>query len=202
MLLLITGASGVGKTMLRRLVQADFADVLDAAELVEIAGPPEWSLRWRHRAVEQVVQHALRAQHVGRHVLLCGDPVPPGEVYAAPSADALGGVAVCLLDATEDAQRHRLAGRGDDPTLIPPHVAFATWMRAHVADPTHHPEVIAHGGCERMQWDRWLQRDAHSCPRSHDVITRRTAPRSRWPHPPPPGSGAFSIRQRRHGGGM
>jgi hypothetical protein len=51
MLLLLTGASGAGKS------------------------------------TETVVQRALELQGVGRHVLLAGDPVAPGEVIAAPSAD-------------------------------------------------------------------------------------------------------------------
>jgi broad-specificity NMP kinase len=125
MLLLITGASGMGKTTVRKMVAAEFADRLESVELAEVAGPPEWSLRWRHQAVEKAVQRAVQAQRHGKHFLLCGDPVPPAEVYAAPSADQLESISVCLLDASEDSQRIRLMERGDDPSLIPHHIALA-----------------------------------------------------------------------------
>lgn len=159
MFLLITGASGVGKSTVRQLVAAEFADVLEAAELAEVGGPPEWSLRWRHQAVEQAVQRAIQAQQAGKHFLLCGDPVPPGEVYAAPSAGQLAHVAVCLLDVSPEAQQDRLLRRGDDPALIPHHIAFAAWMRQHIAKPRHHPEVITQSGWEQMRWERWLDDD-------------------------------------------
>src|SRR6478752_10615066 len=156
MLLLVTGASGMGKTTVRKLVAAQFADRLESAELVEVAGPPEWSLRWRHQAVEKAVQRAVQAQRRGKHFLLCGDPVPPAELYAVPSADQLERIAVCLLDATEDAQRARLMERGDDPALIPHHIAFAAWMREHIVNPGPRLDVIRQGGWEEMQWDRSL----------------------------------------------
>ena len=156
MLLLVTGASGMGKTTVRKIVAAEFGDRLDAAELVEVAGPPEWSLRWRHQAVEKAVQRAVQAQRRGKHFLLCGDPVPPAQLYAAPSADQLERIAVCLLDATEDAQRARLMERGDDPALLPNHTAFAAWMREHITNPGDRLDVVRQGGWEEMQWDRAL----------------------------------------------
>ena len=67
MLLLITGASGMGKTTVRKLVAAQFADQLESAELAEVAGPREWSLRWRHQAVEKAVQRAVKVQRDGKH---------------------------------------------------------------------------------------------------------------------------------------
>ena len=156
MLLLITGASGMGKTTVRKMVAAGFTDRLESAELAEVAGPPEWSLRWRHQAVEKAVQRAVQAQRRGKHFLLCGDPVPPAEVYASPSADQLESIAVCLLDASEDSQRLRLMERGDDPSLIPHHIAFAAWMRAHITNPGHRLAVVQQDGWEKMQWDRWI----------------------------------------------
>jgi len=156
MLLLITGASGMGKTTVRKMVAAQFADRLESVELAQVAGPPEWNLRWRHQAVEKAVLRAVEAQRHGKHFLLCGDPVPPAEVYAAPSADQLESIAVCLLDAAEDSQRIRLMERGDDPALIPHHIAFAAWMREHITNPKHRLDVIRQGGWEKMQWERLL----------------------------------------------
>jgi len=177
MLLLVTGASGMGKTTVRKLVAARFADRLEAAELVEVAGPPEWSLRWRHQAVEKAVQRAVQAQRHGKHFLLCGDPVPPAEVYAAPSADQLESIAVCLLDATEDSQRLRLTERGDDPALIPHHIAFAAWMRDHITNPRHRLDVVRQGGWEKMQWERSLAAmDQQQLWRSHRIDTTELDP--------------------------
>ena len=177
MLLLITGASGMGKTTVRKMVEAQFADRLEAAELIEVAGPPEWSLRWRHQAVEKAVQRAVQAQRHGKHFLLCGDPVPPAEVYAAPSADQLESIAVCLLDATEDSQRLRLTERGDDPALIPHHIAFAAWMRDHITNPRHRLDVVRQGGWEKMQWERSLAAmDQQQLWMSHRIDTTRLEP--------------------------
>jgi predicted ABC-type ATPase len=98
MMLLVTGASGVGKSTVRALIAEELAPNVRAVELTQIAGAPTYERGWRQRAVEQVVQVALAEQEVGRHLLLAGDPVPPGEVLAAPSADRLDGFAACLLD--------------------------------------------------------------------------------------------------------
>src|SRR6476469_2817831 len=177
MLLLITGASGMGKTTVRKMVAAQFAERLESAELVEVAGPPEWSLRWRHQAVEKAVQRAVQAQRHGKHFLLCGDPVPPAELYAAPSADQLESIAVCLLDATEDSQRIRLMERGDEPALIPHHVAFAAWMREHITNPRHRLDVVRQGGWEKMQWERSLAAmDQQELWRSHRIDTTQLDP--------------------------
>lgn len=155
MFYLVTGASGAGKSTVRRILEAKFEDDLVMAELATLGITPEWNLAWRHRMVERVVRLALDAQTDGRPFLFCGDPVPPGELFAAPSANELDRIAVCLLDVAEEAQRRRLIERGDDPTLLPNHVAFAEWMRAHHADPGHRPDVITTDGWEGMRWDRW-----------------------------------------------
>src|SRR5688500_12009734 len=140
MLFLVTGASGVGKSTVRKLIEPEFADILEIFELGMLGSTPKWEIAWRHRMVERTVRRALEAQREGRHFLLCGDPVPPGEVWAAPSADHLDCLAVCLLDAGEQAQTTRLLERGDDLSFIPRHVAFADWMRQHVVDHRHRPD--------------------------------------------------------------
>lgn len=120
MMLLVTGASGVGKSTVRALIAEELAPQVRAVELTQIAGPPTYERGWRQRAVEQVVQVALAEQEAGRHLLLAGDPVPPGEVLAAPSADRLDGFAACLLDCGPDEQERRLRERGDPEDLLPP----------------------------------------------------------------------------------
>ena len=156
MLFLVTGASGVGKSTVRKSIETAFAPALESAELGMLGSAPQWTLEWRHRMVERAVRRALEAQRAGRHFLLCGDPIPPGEVWAAPSAVQLGRLEVCLLDANEAAQTSRLRKRGDDLTFIQHHVAFADWMRQHVVDHRHRPEVIVQNGWSEMRWERWV----------------------------------------------
>ena len=170
MFFLVTGASGMGKSTVRRLIEPEFAGVLEVAELGMLGSTPKWTIEWRHRMVERTVLHALEAQLTGKHFLLCGDPVPPGEVWAAPSADHLDGLAVCLLDAGENAQTARLLERGDDSKFIPHHVAFAAWMRHHVIDHRHRPEVITQNAWPQMRWDRWVGTAAVQPPWSSYII--------------------------------
>jgi hypothetical protein len=156
MFLLVSGASGAGKSTARRLVADELEPGVECVELHDVVPiPPVPTLAWRHRATEAVVRHALDLQEQGRHVLLAGDPVAAGEVLAAPSADRLDGIAICLLDVDADAQAARLLARGDDPALLVHHVAFADWMRGHAADPHHRPEVLQTDGWEEMHWQRW-----------------------------------------------
>jgi len=170
MFFLITGASGVGKSTIRKLIEPKFADVLEAAELAMLGSTPQWSIEWRHRMVERMVQHALQVQREGKHFLFCGDPVPPGEVLAAPSADHLDRLMVCLLDASEATQTARLRNRGDDSGFIPQHVAFADWMRHHVVNHRYRPEVIIQNGWQEMRWDRWVRSAAVHPPWSYHVV--------------------------------
>jgi hypothetical protein len=159
MFLLVTGASGAGKSTVRRIIAPALDGRVETVELATLGITPEWSLGWRHRVLEQVALRAIEADRAGRHFLLCGDPVPPGEVLATPSGDRLGTLHVCLLDVGPEAQRTRLLARGDDPALLPNHLAFAEWMRRHVADPPHRPDVIMGGGWDQMRWERWVGSD-------------------------------------------
>lgn len=170
MFFLVTGASGVGKSTVRKLIEPEFADVLEVAELGMLGSTPKWKIEWRHRMVERTVRRALNAQREGKHYLLCGDPVPPGEVWAAPSADRLDSLDVCLLDAGARAQTARLLERGDDSKLIRQHVAFADWMRHHVVDHRHRPEVITRNAWRQMRWDRWVGIAAMRPPWSNHII--------------------------------
>jgi hypothetical protein len=160
MFLLVTGASGAGKSTVRRAIARRVSPEIECVELSGIGAVPAVpDLAWRQRATEAAVQRALELQAQGRHLLLCGDPVAAGEVLAAPSAIGLNGVAVCLLDVGPDAQSARLAHRGDDPSLLPHHHAFAEWMRGHARDPRHMPHVLSVNGWKAMRWDRWTATD-------------------------------------------
>jgi len=152
---LITGASGAGKSSVRAAIEPALSPDVECVELGHVVAVPAVpTLAWRQQATEAVVRRALELQEEGRHLLLAGDPVAAAEVVAAPSAVALGGVAICLLDLSAEAQAARLARRGDDPALLPNHQAFAAWMRRHAEDPLHMTHVLSTGGWDAMRWDR------------------------------------------------
>jgi hypothetical protein len=154
-LLLVTGASGVGKSTVRSLVAEELAPAVESVELVHVlplrAAPTR---AWRQQAAEEAVRRAVELQSAGRHLLLAGDPVPAAEIVATPSAPLLEGIAVCLLDASPEAQTVRLTARGDDPSVLHHHHAFAGWMRESASDPLHMLEVITTNGWNQMRWDR------------------------------------------------
>ena len=155
MFLLVTGASGAGKSSVRALVERELSPTVECVELGQVVDVPAIPTKtWRQRATEVVVRRALELQQDGRHLLLSGDPVAAGEVAAAPSSSALEGLAICLLDVSPDAQAERLAARGDDPPLLRHHQAFAEWMRRHADDPVHMPHVLSTDGWDEMRWDR------------------------------------------------
>jgi len=153
-LLLISGASGAGKTSVRQTIAADLAPEVEAVELRHLdAVPAVPDVAWRQRMAARAVARACELAAAGRHLLLAGDPVAPVEVLAAPSAASVD-IAVCLLDVSADAQRNRLRMRGDPEELLVNHAAFADWMRHHAADPTYMPHVLTTGGWEGMEWSR------------------------------------------------
>lgn len=156
MLLLVAGASGVGKSTVRLMLEPKLRSEVECVELGHLLErhPVARTLGWRQRMAEVAVRRAIELQESGRHLLLSGDPVAAIEVVAAPSAVDLEGLAVCLLDISAAAQAERLQGRGDDPALLVHHQAFADWMRAQATDPTHMTHVVSDSGWEEMDWER------------------------------------------------
>jgi hypothetical protein len=153
-LFLVTGASGVGKSTVRELVAPRLGPTFTAVELGDLASTAAVSMRWRQETAEIAAVRAVELAPSGRHLLLCGDPVAPAEVVAAPSADRVGGVAVCLLDATPEAQTSRLTGRGDDPALLDAHLGFGQWMREHTVDPVPRLDVLTQDPAPGARWGR------------------------------------------------
>jgi hypothetical protein len=153
-LLLVSGASGAGKTSVREAIAGELAPDVEAVELRDLdVVPAVPDLAWRQRMAERAVARAGELDGRGRHLLLAGDPVAPGEVLAAPSATSVD-IAACLLDVSAPVQRERLRGRGDPDELLPRHAAFADWMRRHAVDPGYMPHVLTTGGWDAMQWAR------------------------------------------------
>lgn len=158
MLLLVTGASGVGKTTARIHATKLLDSTFEAAELWHLGPIPAVpTVRWRQQQVDVAVRRATELAREGRHLLLAGDPIPAGEVLAAPSAGEVD-VAVCLLDADARSQSARLDARNDPPELRHLHLGFADWMRVHAVDPSYVPEAVTTDSWEQMRWDRWVGR--------------------------------------------
>lgn len=157
-LLLVTGASGVGKSTVRALVAPELAPAVECVELLMLTPMPRAMTKvWRQQTAELAVRRAVELQESGRHLLLAGDPVPAIELVAAPSAPELDAIAVCLLDASPTAQAERLTERGDPAELLVHHQAFADWMRQQARDPLHMTHVVADDSWEEMRWDRLEQ---------------------------------------------
>jgi hypothetical protein len=155
MLLLITGASGAGKSTVRESVARELSPAVECVELRHLSPAPAAITRvWRQQTAEVAVRRAVELQASGRHLLLSGDPVPAVEIAAAPSATELDAIAVCLLDVGPEAQAERLTARGDPPAQMPHHQAFAEWMRQQAVDPLHMTHVVSDGGWEEMRWER------------------------------------------------
>lgn len=145
----------MGKSTVREMVAAELSPQVECVELAELVPLPAMVTKvWRQQAAEAAVRRAVELQGSGRHLLLAGDPVPAIEIVASPSAPQLEAIAVCLLDAAAEAQAARLNARGDDPTLLPHHQAFAEWMRRQAGDPLHMPHVVSEQGWEAMRWER------------------------------------------------
>ncbi len=160
MLLLVSGASGVGKSMAgvkaSRLLAESNPGEFEHAEFYTLGPIPEVpTVTWRHEMAEVAAQRAIALEKEGRHLLFAGDPIPAGEMLAVPSADAID-IAVLLLDADEAAQTARLEGRQDPPEWLPNNLGFANWMRHHAVDPSFVPEAITTDGWPEMRWERWL----------------------------------------------
>jgi hypothetical protein len=153
-LLLVSGASGSGKSSVRQAIAAHIEPAVTSVELRHLDSIPAVpTLAWRQQMAERAVKRAQQLAKGGRDLLLAGDPVAPGEVLAAPSAPTVD-IAICLLDIDEEAQRERLLRRGDPEELLPHHVAFADWLRRHAEDPSHMPHVLRGDGWSGMRWSQ------------------------------------------------
>lgn len=151
---LVSGASGVGKSTVREHLGPRLGPTFEAVELRDLAPTDAVSVRWRQETADLAAARAAQLQALDRHLVLCGDPVAPAELIAAPAASRAGGVAVCLLDANPEVQAARLAGRGDDLSLFEAHHGFAQWMREHASDPLPRLDVLTHHGAPDARWDR------------------------------------------------
>jgi len=159
MLLVVSGASGTGKTTARFKAAPLLGHAVEPVELWHFGPIPAVPTQvWRQQTVEKAVQRAIELDAEGRHLLLAGDPVPAGEALAAPSADRVD-IAVLLLDVDDATLNARLDARQDPPEWRHLHLGFADWMRHHAVDPQYVPEALTGAGWSEMRWDRWFGGD-------------------------------------------
>jgi hypothetical protein len=156
MLFKLTGSSCSGKTTLA-YAAADRLAQIAVHDFDELGVPEGADLHWRHRMTEMWVRRALEYQERGIDLLLTGQS-PLGEVLAVPSAPLLDGIAVCLVDVTDEVRRVRLAerdpGRWDAPA-VDAFVGWAAWHRKHALDPRYRPDVVIGNSWPEMVWHRW-----------------------------------------------
>jgi hypothetical protein len=105
------------------------------------------------------VRRALEYEDRGIDLLLTGQS-PLGEVLASPSTPLLDGIAVCLVDVSDEVRCSRLTkrdpGRWDAPA-VDAFLDWAAWHRNHAEDPRYRPDVIVDDSWSRMAWHRWAE---------------------------------------------
>jgi hypothetical protein len=154
MLLLLTGSSAAGKTTLAQALPV--IEGLAVHDFDEVGVPANADKAWRQRTMEQWFRRALELQDQGSDLLLaCQSPM--GEALATPSADRLGGLAVCHVDCKNDDRLVRLMAR---PGIYPQEMldaltGWADYMRMHHADPQYRQDVLMDECWPEMRWDRW-----------------------------------------------
>lgn len=154
MLFLVSGASCTGKSTARQGALPLLGERFAGIELRDLGEVPEQpTVAWRQEMVERAVQLALALESEGRHLLLAGDPVPAAEILAAPSGDRVR-AAACLLDLSPELHAERLRSRGEPEELIPRHLAWADWLRAHAQSPTRRLEAVLVNSWPEMAWER------------------------------------------------
>ena len=145
-LLLISGASGSGKTSVRQAIAAHLEPTITTVELRHLGAVPDPpTLEWRQRMAEEAVLRAAHFDGEGRHLLLAGDPVAPGEVLAAPSARWSTSPSACSMSVSTPSGNGS-AAEGTPRSCFARHVAFADWLRGHAIDPRHMTHVLSTDG--------------------------------------------------------
>jgi hypothetical protein len=70
----------------------------------------------------------------------------------------LDGIAICLIDVSDEARRRRLTKRDADrwdATAVDAFLGWAAWHRKHAQDPRYRPAAIIDGSWPRMAWHPW-----------------------------------------------
>jgi type II secretory pathway predicted ATPase ExeA len=92
MFLLVTGASGAGKSTVRRAAAASLSPEVECVELHHVISVPAIpTIAWRHQATEAAVQRALQLQAEGRHLFAEPCVAKPRHAPVSARSPASGG---------------------------------------------------------------------------------------------------------------
>ena len=151
MILLLTGASGGGKTHVMPYIKSILPDacVRDSDDL----GIPG-DKAGRQERLEDWVKEAIRLQSVDISLVLCCQ-APFGELLACPSAHKLDGLGCCLLDCHDHVRIDRLRRRGDNCGTLEM-LSWSSWHRMHAVDPQWRQDVIRDDSWDGMRWENWI----------------------------------------------
>ena len=157
MLFVLSGSSGSGKSTLARAFSGRVPRLV-VSELGEIADEPwngdrsdHW---WRRDLTERWLSNAAELESFGEDLLLTEAVL--GEVLAAPSATRISGIAVCLVDCTDNERVRRIRARGEiDDVELQHFINWSDWLRGHCADPQFWADPIRADGDTTWYWSRW-----------------------------------------------
>lgn len=153
MLFLVSGASGSGKSRLRRELEQSEPGRL-WLDFDDPRIPPDSGKMGRQRRLEGWLGVVLEAQARGQDAALFAQS-PLGELLAAPSAQYLTGVRALLLDVGDVERVERLRLRGTPEHATQDMLNWAAWHRLHASDPLWRPDVLSEDGWSEMVWSRW-----------------------------------------------
>ncbi|MCA9688490.1 MAG: hypothetical protein KC636_02705 [Myxococcales bacterium] len=150
MLMLLSGASGSGKSMC-------VAALRDRWPAVRVREDDELLATGKRRVeiVEALVAEAAADARAGRSTLLATQ-APLGELLAAPSAIEHAAIAACLLDCHDVERLRRVRARqpDDHARFNQHHLNWAAFHRVHAVDSRWQQDVIT-GQDPSLRCDRW-----------------------------------------------
>ena len=124
---------------------------------MSIGVPSNANPTWRQKELEQWVRRVLACEADGVDVLLSGQS-PLGELLAAPSSPLLEGIAMCVVDVSDEQRASRLQQRNPGVWSTPALHNFnlwGRWHRLHAENPKDESQVITTEAWPAMRWDRW-----------------------------------------------
>jgi gluconate kinase len=151
----VAGASGSGKSSIKRYLREILGDSILFYDFDEIGVPKNADKKWRQQTTEQWLERLLEEDEdsclLGQMVL--------GEILSCPSAKLImGKINFCLLDVNPYERIRRLKTRnthGVDQHML----NWAAWLYMHHKDPSWMQQVIKDGCWDRMDFSAWEQLD-------------------------------------------
>jgi hypothetical protein len=112
----ITGAEGVGKSSLLKILQSKFPD-MDAHDFDEVGVPENPPLSWRLNTTNHWIKIAIKNQKRRKSTCIIGLCFPD-EILNSQQINELNCIKFCLLDIKEKEREKRLIKRGASREVI------------------------------------------------------------------------------------